>query len=78
MIYGKLAHAKVQEPLPFLELEGHVLPNGHALDIVVQGHWIEGQIEYSGRFGWLLHTNFDTDPTVLLHPGVLARIDERW
>ena len=86
MIEGKIERSLEDDPHPHLALDGRILPTGHALDVRIAGQWIQGHIEL-GAFqddagnwynAWYLETNVDSDPSVLLTPGVLARIDERW
>jgi Domain of unknown function (DUF5348) len=78
MIEGKLQRVIETAKPPHLQLEGHKLNAGHALDVLIGKCWIEGRIEYDRIEGWYLATDGDTDPLIVLHTGVMARIDESW
>lgn len=86
-IEAPLSRSEEHDPNPHLMLDKHLLHAGHALDVLVQGHWISGHIEL-GRFSgqdashavrrWYLETNEENAPTILLRPGVMARVHKDW
>ena len=78
MITGKLERVIETAQPPHLQLGGRKLNAGHALDVLISGHWIEGRIEFDRVEGWYLATDIDTDPMIVLRSGLMARIDESW
>lgn len=78
MITGKLERVIETAKPPHLQLAGHKLNAGRALDVLISKHWIEGRIEFDQIEGWYLATDIDTDPLIVLRPGLFARIDESW
>ena len=41
-------------------LRGRPLHCGDGLDVRVGGHWLPCRVEFDGRLGWILLTDFDT------------------
>lgn len=86
-IEAALSRSEEHSPNPHLMLGKHLLHAGHALDVLISGHWIGGHIEIGSFTGnqhgqsikrWYLETNEDNAPAILLRPGVQARVHKDW
>src|SRR5216683_6354333 len=90
IIEGKLTMASEINSGPSLLLEGYRLQSEQNLEIAIGGYWIEGYVrlvrfrvtrvngevpvDEEKHDAWCLVTGIETDPSIELHPGLLARM----